>query len=197
MIVVACNAASAAALHPLRDAYPGTPFVGMEPAVKPAANLTRSRKVGVLTTAATFQGELFASVVDRYATDISVHTEICDGWVETVERGVVDGPEVETLVGPPVRRLVRIGVDTLVLGCTHYPFLKPVIERIAGPDVRIIDPAPSVARQTARVAQTAQIADGTGQVTFETSGPCDGVPDLVSQLIGLDVHCDTVTFGVR
>lgn len=195
MVVVACNSASAAALHELRAMHPEVPFVGMEPAVKPAASMTQTNTVGVLTTAATFQGELFASVVDRFATDVSVVTEVCDGWVEAVENGHVDGPDIDDLIAGPVRRLTDQGADTLVLGCTHYPFLTTAIRRVAGPRVRILDPGPAVARQARRVANRIGVGDGTGGTTIETTGPSDGLEDLVDALIGLAVPCETVIFN--
>ena len=132
VVVVACNSASAAALYRMRAAYPDTPFVGMEPAVKPAALRSRSGIVGVLATAATFQGELFASVVDRHASGVEVIRMVGTGLAAAVELGAEDGPEVkatlEMLLGPAIDR----GMDTLVLACTHYPFLHRSIASIAG-----------------------------------------------------------------
>ncbi len=151
VVVVACNTASAAALHHLRRAFPEVPFVGMEPAVKPAVERTRTGVVGVLATEATFQGELFASLLDRYAEDAEVLTQVCPGLVEAVEAGEIETAETEALLRTYLTPLVEAGADQLVLGCTHYPFLRPAIERIAGSEVSIIDPAPAVARQTGRV----------------------------------------------
>jgi glutamate racemase len=151
IIVIACNTASAAALHYLRRTFPDVPFVGMEPAVKPAVEQTYNGVVGVIATQATFQGELFASLVERYAGDVRVLTRICPGLVEAVEAGALDTPETEALLRGCVTPLVEAGVDQLVLGCTHYPFLRPIIERMMGASVAVIDPAPAVARQTGRV----------------------------------------------
>ncbi|MDH4307475.1 MAG: glutamate racemase [Acidimicrobiia bacterium] len=195
MVVVACNAASAAALHHLRSIRPAVPFVGMEPAVKPAAALTTSGTIGVLTTAATFQGELFASVIDRFGSDVDVLTQVCDGWVELVEAGVVDGPECVEAVGRHVEPLVAGGADTLVLGCTHYPFLAPVIRRIAGPGIRLIDPGPAVARQTVKVAESIGCATGERTLRFHTSGTPHSVASSVASLTGLDIVPIAVTFG--
>jgi glutamate racemase len=194
MIVIACNAASAAALHPLRAAHPDIRFVGMEPAVKPAAEATRSGVIGVLTTAATFQGALFASVVDRFADGVTVEAAICDGWVELVERGEVDGPEAEQAVRSHVDPLLAAGADVLVLGCTHYPFLAPLIARVTGPGVRLVDPAPAVARQAVRVADELGVGGG-GELRFECTGPTEGLADLVESLAGLEVIPEAVTFG--
>jgi len=151
VVVIACNTASAAALHHLRRTFPHISFVGMEPAVKPAVERTHNGVVGVIATQATFQGELFASLVERYAGDVRVLTQVCPGLVEAVEAGALDTPETETLLRSCVTPLIEVGVDQLVLGCTHYPFLRPAIERIVGAGIAVIDPAPSVARQTGRV----------------------------------------------
>jgi glutamate racemase len=150
-IVVACNTASAAALYWLREQFPAVPFVGMEPAVKPAIEHTRTGQVGVIATAATFQGELFASLLDRYAGRVTIHTQICPELVLLVETGELDSPRTRGAVKQYLTPLLAAGIDQLVLGCTHYPFLRPVIEEIAGSGVAVIDPAPAVARQAGRV----------------------------------------------
>jgi glutamate racemase len=147
VIVVACNSASAAALHELRGTFPDTPFVGMEPAVKPAAELTAQGVIGVLATNATFQGELYASVVDRHASGVSIIEQACPGLANAVEEG--DQQKIVELLGrylPPL-----LGADTVVLGCTHYSFVLSEIQAAVGHNVRVIDPAPAVARQALRV----------------------------------------------
>lgn len=194
MIVVACNSASAAALQRLRSRHPNVSFVGMEPAVKPAAATTGTGVVGVLMTAATFQGELFASVVDRYANGVRVVTEICDGWVELVESGRFEGRQVEEAVRAHVEPLVAAGADTLVLGCTHYPFLGGVIAAVAGPGITLIDPAPAVARQAARIAAELGADSGSGTLRVETSGDRVAVSDAIRLLTGLAPPTSTVTF---
>jgi len=192
-IVIACNSASAAALHHLRSLHPNVPFVGMEPAIKPAATQTRSRVVGVLTTAATFQGELLASVINRFAVGIEVVGEICDGWVELVESGVVEGTEVVTAVQRHVEPLIEKGADTLVLGCTHYPFLMPAIQRVAGPEVTVIDPSVAVARRVSHVALENDLARGTGSIRLLASGALEGLSEIVDRLSGLAVNPEPLT----
>jgi glutamate racemase len=155
LVVVACNTASAAALKELRAAFPARPFVGMEPAVKPAAEQTRTRTVGVLATPATFQGELFASVVERFAQGVRVIPQALPGLVEQIEAGDLDGPETQRIVQAGVRSLVSQGADTLVLACTHYPLVIPAIAEAAGPGVQVIDPSPAIARQAARLLDEA------------------------------------------
>jgi glutamate racemase len=170
-IVVACNTASAAALYHLRARF-DLPVVGMEPAVKPAAERTHSQQVGVIATEATFQGELFARLVERFARDTVVHTQACPGLVERVEAGLIDDAETEAMLRGYLGPMLQAGIDSLVLGCTHYPFLRPAIERLVGPAVEVIDPAPAVARQTGRVlaSQGGLLQEGNGQVTYFASG---------------------------
>lgn len=151
LIVVACNTASAAALRHLRQVFPEVRFVGMEPAVKPAAEQSRTRAVGVLATPATFQGALFASVVERFARGVRVLPQTLPGLVERIEAGDLDGMQTRRIIEAGVRPLVAEGVDTLVLACTHYPFVIPLIEDVAGPGVQVIDPSPAIARQAGRL----------------------------------------------
>ncbi len=186
VIVVACNTASAAALHDLRRRF-SVPIVGMEPAVKPAAALSRNGRVGVIATRTTFQGKLFADLVARFAQGTTVHTRACPGLVELVEAGRLCGTEAETQVRRCLAPLLAAGVDSLVLGCTHYPFLRPVIERVVGPDVTILDPAPAVARQTGRVlARLGGLRDkGRGRVTYFTSGEATLLAAQVRRLVAI------------
>jgi glutamate racemase len=186
VIVVACNTASAAALYHLRRTFPQVPFVGMEPAVKPAVERTRTGVVGVIATQATFQGELFASLLERYAGDIRVLTQKCPGLVEAVEAGKLDTAETEALLRQYLIPLVEARADQLVLGCTHYPFLRPVIERVVGTDVVVIDPAPAVARQTRRVLIQQGLHSNwntASQHVFYTSGDVPAFAAMIRRLI--------------
>lgn len=163
LVVVACNTASAAALQHLRRTFPTVPFVGMEPAVKPAAASTRSKVVGVLATPATFQGALFASVVERFAGGVEVIPQTLPGLVERIESGDFDGEATRAIVRTGLEPLLSRGVDTLVLGCTHYPFVIPLIEELAGPGVRVIDPSPAIARQVGRLLAERRLTTASGQ----------------------------------
>jgi glutamate racemase len=185
IIVIACNTASAAALHHLRRTFPTVPFVGMEPAVKPAVERTHNGVVGVIATQATFQGDLFASLVARYAAGVRVLTQACPGLVEAVEAGRLDTPETEALLRQVLTPLIEGGADQLVLGCTHYPFLRPAIERVVGTSVAVIDPAPAIARQTERVlAQRGLKADpARGHHVFYTSGDAAAFATMVRRLV--------------
>jgi glutamate racemase len=151
MVVVACNTASAAALKYLRSTFPEVPFVGMEPAVKPAAEHTKSGVVGVLATPATFQGELYASVVERFAQGVMLLQHTCPGLVSQIETGELGSAEIHRILEEALQPMLAQGIDTVVLGCTHYPFVIPTIQEIVGPEVRVIDPAPAVARQVQRL----------------------------------------------
>jgi glutamate racemase len=151
LIVVACNTASAAGLHELRLRYPAVAFVGMEPAVKPAAEYTQTHTVGVLATPATFQGALFASVVERFADGVIVLQETLPGLVEQIEMGEFDTETTRSILERGVKPLVDAGADTLVLACTHFPFIIPQLQEIVGENIRVIDPAPAVGRQIIRL----------------------------------------------
>lgn len=191
LVVVACNSASAAALHSLRARYPETPFVGLEPAVKPAALRSKSGVVGVLATAATFQGELFATVVDRHASDVEVISRVGDGLAALVEEdGAGTGAARELLAGY-LDPMVDAGMDTLVLGCTHYPFLIADIEEVVGDRVEIIDPSPAVARQVARVLQERDLATAAkppAEIRYVTTGDPGRLAFMIGRLLGRDPY---------
>lgn len=151
IIVVACNTATSAAIATLREEWPNVPFVGMEPALKSGALGTKSGVVGVLATAGTLAGNKYLVLKDKYASSVRVVEHVGEGFVELVENGITDGPQAETVVRNSLRPLLDQGADVIVLGCTHYPFLRGVIESVAGPCVRIIDPAPAIAQQVSRL----------------------------------------------
>ena len=193
LIVVACNTASAAALHHLRQAFPQVPFVGMEPAVKPAAERTKSGVVGVLATPATFQGELYASVIERFANGVIVLQDTCPGLVMEVDAGHLDSPHVRAILERALKPMLAQGIDTVVLGCTHFPFVIPTIESIVGSGVRVIDPSPAIARQVERllVANGLRSLDnGSNLPNFLTTGEPEKMARLLPGLIGdtAEVH---------
>ena len=187
LIVVACNTASAAALHDLRERYHEVPFVGMEPAVKPAAAVTKTGRVGVLATPTTFAGDLYASLVDRFAQGIEVYQSTCPGLVEQIEREALDSTVTRGILEEALTPMLGVGVDTIVLGCTHYPFVIPMIEAITGPGVRTIDPAPAIARQAQRLlVERAWLNPGemAGELQFYTSGSPAALEAILPQLLG-------------
>jgi glutamate racemase len=190
-IVVACNTASAAALHQLRQAFPDVPFVGMEPAVKPAAEQTHSGIVGVLATPATFQGALYASVVERFAQGVTILQDTCPGLVQQIEAGQLDDPDTKIILERALHPMLEKGIDTVVLGCTHYPLVIPLIEQIVGPMVRVIDPAPAIARQTRRLLIQNKLyqpestpADELAALTVMTSGDAITLQNALPHLLG-------------
>ncbi|MBP3357189.1 MAG: glutamate racemase [Rikenellaceae bacterium] len=151
MVVVACNAATAAAIGFLRERYP-IPFVGMEPAVKPAALSTRSGVVGILATEAALKGELFRATAARYADRAKIVTAVGEDFVEIVEAGEEDTPRAERAVRAAVEGMIAAGADRIVLGCTHYPFLEGMLRRVIdGRPIEIVNPAPAVARRAAQL----------------------------------------------
>lgn len=188
MIVVACNTASAAALKALRAVYPDLPFVGMEPAVKPAAEETHSGVVGVLATPATFQGELYESTVERFAQGVTILQDTCPGLVHQIEKGHIQGEETREILEKALRPMLDQDVDKVVMGCTHYPFVIPLIEDILGPEVEVIDPAPAVARQVGRLLDRHHLwnrSDHSGRVRFMTSGDPEAFARSLQHLLGL------------
>jgi glutamate racemase len=182
-VVIACNTASAAALAHLRQVFPLTPFIGMEPAVKPAAAQTQSRVVGVIATQSTCQSEVFASVVERFAKNVTVLPQACPGLVTQVEAGELESPKTIALLHEYLDPMLAAGIDSLVLACTHYTFLTPAIQKVVGPQVNVIDPAPAVARQVGRVIEP-HGPNPNPFIQAITSSPANSTP-LASQLAQL------------
>ena len=151
MIVIACNTATAAAIDALRAEWPDVPFVGMEPAVKPAALRSKSGVVGVLATQGTFNGRLYRETCARCAKKTVVLMCVADEFVTLVERGETSGLRAEAVVRAKVEPLLAAGADHLVLGCTHFPHLKPLIEQVAAGRAAVIEPSAAVARQAKRL----------------------------------------------
>ncbi|MDL1912149.1 glutamate racemase [Chloroflexi bacterium CFX6] len=187
IVVVACNTASAAALKYLRERFPSLQFVGMEPAVKPAAEITRTGKVGVLATPATFQGALYASVVERFANGVELFQDTCNGLVQEIEKGNLTGSETRRILEDALHPMLEKDIDTVVLGCTHYPFVIPLIQEIVGEKVRVIDPAPAVARQVKRLLEAGGMKSdppARGEVRFFTSGDPEALKSMLPLLLG-------------
>jgi glutamate racemase len=185
-IVVACNTATVAGLDYLRERFPNVPFVGMEPAVKPAAKHTRTGVIGVIATQTAFEGERFASLLARYANGVQVLTCVGAGLVRAVEAGRLGTRETETLLRLLLTPMLEAGADQGVLGCSHYPFLLPVIERVTGPEVVAIDPSPAIARQTARILAQWGLEAGRSRVgrrAFCTTGDADRFTVMAKRLI--------------
>ncbi len=189
LIVVACNTASAAALNHLRRQWPEVPFVGMEPAVKPGARATRSGKVGILATAGTFKSQRYSSLMHRFAREVQLLENPCLGLVERIEAGDTDSPEMEAFLRSILEPMLEAGADTFVLGCTHYPFVQPLIEKIVGPEATVINPAPAVARQVERVLSERQALSPklAGPHRFYVSGHPAPFERMARLLLGVEV----------
>jgi glutamate racemase len=192
-IVVACNTASAAALKSLRERHPELSFVGMEPAIKPAAQHSPSKVVGVMATAGTLQGRMFALAVERFAAGVTLVNQPCPGLVERIEAGELDTPATEALLRELLAPMLRAGIDTLVLACTHYPFVQPLIRKIVGDGIRIVDPAPAVTRQLARLLEQRGLRapEGTRAThRFMTSGDPARMQRALKALVGVEVKVE-------
>lgn len=175
VIVVACNTATAAAIADLRERY-DVPFIGMEPAVKPAASCTKTGVVGVLATAGTLKADKYLTTRGKYAEEVRFVEHVGEGFVELVENGNTSGAEAEKVVGKSLIPLLEAGADTIVLGCTHYPFLTDIILKVASehfPDqeISVIDPAPAVARHLLDIMTTEGLIRKDGfRIELHSSG---------------------------
>ncbi len=186
LIVIACNTASAAALESLRSRWPAIPIIGMEPAIKPASQRTRTGHVGVLATPGTLRAERFQHLVERYANGVHVHTVMGTGLVHFVEQRQLEGPEVESCLRGILAPLHAANIDHLVLGCTHFPFLSATIRRVLGDGVKLVDPAPAIARRTQFILEQHQLQKkraGPGAWRFVTTGDLAHFQKTVQQLV--------------
>ena len=186
-LVIACNTATAAAALALRAQH-RVPIVGIEPAVKPATAATRSGIVGILATASTLQSRKYAELLERFGSFVRVIGQPCRGLVERVEAGDLDGPDTIALLRHYIEPLLAEGADTLVLGCTHYPFLSGAIARVAGAEVRIVDPSQAVARRVAGVLGAG--TGGNGTLRVFTSGDTAQQAAAMARLLGAPVDVE-------
>ena len=193
-LTVACNTATVVAVQALR-AQTHLPVVAIEPAIKPAVALTRSGVVGVLATQNTVQSASVARLCAQFGGQARILLQACPGWVEQVEQADLHSPQTQALLRRDVEPLLAQGVDTLVLGCTHYPFLREVLSAIAGPQVTLVDPAQAVARELVRrlgghrrPARTS--ADAPAQVRFFTTGDVAQAHTVMSHLWGEPLHVE-------
>lgn len=166
MIVVACNTATAVAIKYLREKYPDIPFVGLEPAVKPAALTTKSGIIGVLATKRSLEGDHFRRAEERFGSEVTILKAVGEGFVEAVEENREHTPETAEIVRKAVQPLVEAGADKIVLGCTHYPFLRAEIASVAGEGVEIIDSSAAVARRVISLLEEGGIAKIEGKPEY-------------------------------
>ena len=177
VIVIACNSATIAAVEILRTEYP-VPFVGMEPGVKPAALASRSGVIGLLATEASLQGEKLHRLVSNHAKELRVITQPCPKFVDLVEEGQLEGPEVDAAIDEYTAPILDAGADVLILGCTHYPFLAKAIQAKLPETIEIIDTSEAVARQV----ETFVGPSADGSVEIHTTGSLDLLQKLLPQL---------------
>lgn len=195
LIVVACNTATAAAINTLRAIYK-IPFVGMEPAIKPAAHLTKTNTVGVLATKNTFDGTLFKETSTRYAKNVNTIIRIGEGLVELVEDNLIDSPKAYDLIRKYTLPMCDANADYIVLGCTHYPFLTKVIESVA-PGLAVIDPALPVAKRTRQLLQqNNQLSSRQNKtpVHLLTTGVIEKLQSFAKSYVNNDWMAGTVIF---
>jgi glutamate racemase len=194
-LVVACNTATAAAIHLLREEHPDLPIVGLEPALKPAAQASRTRRVGVLATRGTLQSAKFDALHQGLAAQATFTLRACDGLADAIERQ--DAPRIDALAREHVAALGPCGtaedaIDTVVLGCTHYPLILPTLQALLAPGVSLVDSGEPVARQTRRVLpQTAQ--KGTPALRFYTTGRAQDLQTAVQRWLQPQAHVETLT----
>jgi glutamate racemase len=189
-LVVACNTATVVAVESLRSRFP-IPVIAMEPAIKPAAASTRSGVVAVLATSRTLQSASVARLCRLYAGEARVVLQPCPGLVEQVECGDLDSAQTQRLLSSCIRPVVEAGADTLVLGCTHYPFLSKQIQAVAGVSVRLVDSAEAVARQVQRRISPAA-PHAPPRTMFFTTGEAQQAETTMSRLWGTPVRVQTL-----
>lgn len=185
-IVVACNTATAAAIDAMREKYT-LPIIGMEPAVKPAAEASKNGIVGVLATVGTLKSAQFAALLESYGRNVKVVTQGCTGLVECIERGELDAPNTQVLIRQYCAPLLAEGADTIVLGCTHYPFVREVIANVVGKSVSLIDTGSAVAKQLKRQLEESDLQTNLnqqGKVQIFTNSPAENAKKVIEMLWG-------------
>lgn len=189
-IVVACNTATAAAVQHLRGLWPDVPIIGVEPGIKPAVAQSDQHRIGVMATPATLSSPRFRDLLERHAVGAQVTLQPCPGLAREIERGHLDTPELRTLVTRFTAPLRAAKVDTVVLGCTHYPFVRPLIEEALGSDVRVLDTADAVARHAARQVEVRQSdqANAPGCTRLWSSGEPHLLTEVVHRWLGLNAQ---------
>ena len=189
-LVVACNTATAAAIDSMREKY-SLPIIGMEPAVKPAAEASKNGVIGVLATVGTLKSAQFAALLESHGRNVKVITQGCSGLVECIERGELDTPETKDLIRQYTAPLLAEGADTIVLGCTHYPFVKHVIQEIVGKEITLIDTGAAVAKQLKRQLEEKDLLSTSkekAEVHFWTNSEAENAEQVTEKLWGNHVE---------
>ncbi|MEE4198873.1 MAG: glutamate racemase [Bacteroidales bacterium] len=194
IIVVACNTATAAAIDYLRDNYE-VPFIGMEPAVKPASLKSKTKSIGVLATEGTFNGRLYQETTKRFARDVQVNIQVGEKLVDIVEKGLIYEENTKAYLQELMNPLIEKNIDHLVLGCTHYPFLIPVLRELLPQQVEILDPAFAVARQTKNILMQKRLIHQDAekiQYEFYTTGDADILKSFLNKLTDKNYYLQQV-----
>jgi glutamate racemase len=189
-IVVACNTATAVAVDTMRSSFPPMPVVGMEPAVRPAVAATKTGVIGVLATVGTLDSARFAGLLDRFAQGVTVETRSAPGLVEAIESGDVNGQGARALVERYTRPLIEANADTIVLGSTHYHFVRELVADVVGPQITVIETGHAVAKQVQRVLDAGGLlrsSEALGTERFWTSGDPELGTKVISSLWKRDV----------
>jgi glutamate racemase len=202
-LVVACNTATAAAIHTLRQAYPELPIVGIEPALKPAAATSKTGTVGVMATRATLNSEKFSRLMASLQGSATFVLQPCDGLADAIERA--DTARTQALCTEYTQAMGRFGldnaaIDTLVLGCTHYPFVADTLQALVGPSITLLEGGAPVARHTRRLLEkanllenTAQVAQGLRQTVFYSTGKLELLDSGLKRWLQLDTATQALT----
>lgn len=191
-IIVACNTATAAAIDFLRSKYT-IPFIGMEPAVKPAAQNSKTKSIAVLATEGTFNGKLYTETSRKYAKDVVLNIKVGDKLVDIVEKGMINAPSTESHIRTLINPLIDKNIDHLVLGCTHYPFLTGVLEKVLPKNVKIIDPALAIVKQTNRILEQNNMLnedENKRKYNFYSSGNSEVLRNLLKNITNMDFKID-------
>ena len=189
-LVVACNTATAAAIDELRETFDIT-IIGMEPAVKPAAEASTNGVIGVLATVGTLKSAQFAALLESYGRNVKVVTQACVSLVECIERGELDTPETKALIRQYTSPLLAEGADTIVLGCTHYPFIAHVIQEVVGDKISLIDTGAAVAKQLKRQLEEKGLLSASqekAEVRFWTNSEAENAVQVTEKLWGKHVE---------
>jgi len=183
LVVIACNTATAHAIQMVREHFPGLPIVGTEPGIKPAVEASRQHRIGVLATPATLASARYRSLIERHAADTEVLDQACPGLADAIESGDFDSLELAALVRRFCEPLLRAGVDTVLMGCTHYPLIRPLLERTLGPEVRLLDIETAVAQQARRL-WVGPTAATQGAIRMATTGAPSSLQRFVERALG-------------
>ena len=181
LAVIACNTATAHAIQAVRERFPGLPVVGTEPGIKPAVEASRNHRIGVLATPATLAGARFESLIERHAQGATIFRQACPGLADAIESGDLGSPNLEGLVQRFCTPLREAGVDTVLMGCTHYPLVRPLLQRALGAEVKLLDIETAVARQAQRLWTHAGASAG---IALRTTGDAAALKRFVEAALG-------------